>query len=314
VNKNILKRSLNEANTLRNSLRGKKPSQEEVSQLIEISSKCLQLSKDLDMEHGKGLSLDMLLYAQVAALDLKSASPKEYLELLPKVEEAEKVALSYNDAHLETRILETLANLFMRAEQYEQESRVIEKALVLSRTTPKVMALCDTYQRIINQIYERNPSNADAMVKFHTEYWSHYLWLREQPDFNRDAWILANRGQLYKIAIYVASIAGNPLNVGESDPENYKIAKEAYDEAIYIAELMNNSEFLCAAQAHKANMLHTKVNASDRAALLKDLQQLEDTYHPTNTELRDVIKLIQENGAKGSTQSTVHVVNNDSSA
>ena len=109
-------------------------------------------------------------------------------------------------------------------------------------------------------------------------YWENYLWLKDQPGFERDKFILSKRISLYKVAIsfhlsppplfsrlhlpvpfslsptllqtilntlffdttniYIGSIAGNPLNLGEQNPENFSIAGEAYDEAICIFSLL----------------------------------------------------------------------------
>jgi len=301
--KTQLKELLNVAHTLRLSLKLSPPSSssssqssvlERIQQLKETCEKCLELSKELNMEHGKSLSLEMLVSAKMMELDLKKDSGKEYLPLEQELVEAEKIALEYRDKHLETRILELLANIYRRTDQYDKEIGAIEKAILLSRTTPKVTALLDAFHRVINYLFEHQPDNSDSIVKAHTEYWENYLWLKEQQDFDKNQFIQTHKILLYKVCIYVASIAGNPLNLGEANPEDTKIALEAYDEAINVATVLNNKELLCAAHAHKAMMLMPKLSPDQRYLMLDNLRKLEDAYRPENTELSEMIRLLQE--------------------
>jgi len=304
-----LKELLNVAHTLRNAQRGvASPRHEEAEKLKNLAQECLKLSEEMGMEHGKGLSLEMLAYGKMMDLEAESYASRDvvktpaekekeskgFLELEDRLQEAQKIAVTFNDEHLYTRILELLANIYRRTDDYGKEIITIEKAVKLSRTVPKVMALLDAYHRMINFLFTNQPDNADLILKVHTNYWQNYLYLKEQPGFDRDKFIQSKRILLYKVALYLGSIAGNPLNLGEQDPENYTIASEAYDEAIYIATLLNNNELLCAAHAHKTYMLLPKLNTEEKKRMLSILVPLEETYHPESSELRDVIGMLRQ--------------------
>eukprot|EP00026_Physarum_polycephalum_P009818 Phypoly_transcript_09955.p1 GENE.Phypoly_transcript_09955~~Phypoly_transcript_09955.p1 ORF type:complete len:322 (+),score=65.06 Phypoly_transcript_09955:197-1162(+) len=303
-----LKEQLNVAHTLRNSIRNlSSPRKEDVEKIKSVAEECLALATSINMEHGKALSLELLSFAKMIELDSiyhtdaetirtddqKEVMKRKYLELEPDLMEAQKLAINYGDVHLVTRVLELLANIYRRADAYEQEVATIERALKVSRTTPKVLALLDALTRMIDFMFEKHPEHADAILKYHTHYWENYLWLKEQPGFDRDKFILSRRIHFYKVAIYIGSIAGNPLNLGEQNPENFKIAGEAYDEAIYIATVLKNNELLCAAHAHKALMLLPKLGQEEKRQLLNLLISLEENFKPESSELRDIIDMIK---------------------
>jgi len=295
--KTRLRQLLNDTHSLRLHIKNTSPSTQSIDKLKDLAEQCLSLSNALSMEHGKGLSLEMLFTAKLMALEATGrggAATSAYAELEGGFLEANKIAISYQDKHLETRILEGLANVYRRSDQHEKEINIIEKAITLGRTVPKVLALLDAYHRVINFLYEKMPDNTDAIVKANTEYWSHYLWLKEQPEFNHDQFILQKKVLLYKIAVYIGSIAGSPFNLGEANPDDHKIALEAYDEAIYIATVMKNYEFLCAAHAHKALALTSRITVAEKQQLLQNLKDLEDTYRPQNDELGEMIKVLEK--------------------
>jgi len=287
---------LNETHTFRLSLRGTHPTDEQVAKLRGLADQCLATSTTLNMEHGKALSLEMLFTAKLIALELRGREvpSQEFFDLEPDLLEAEKIARAYNDKHLVTRILEGLANIYRRTDQYEKEINTIDKAISIERTVPKTVALLDAYHRVLNFLYEKQPTHTDAIVKANTDYWGNYLWLKTQPGFDRDQFVMQKKVLLYKIAIYIGSLAGNPLNVGEQNPDDYHIAQEAYDEAIHIATLLNNSELLCAAHAHKALMLLPRLNVEQKQQMLQNLKALEETYHPENEEVREMIAMIEK--------------------
>jgi len=306
-----LKELLNVAHSLRNSLKQIPTSSsssasmvENIQKLKDTCGQCLELSKELNMEHGKSLSLEMLVSAKMIELDHKHADPPDYLPLEEELVEAEKIALEYRDKNLETRILELLANIYRRTDQFDKEIRTIEKAILLSKTNPKVIALLDAYHRVINYLFEYESNNSDSIVKAHTEYWENYLWLKEQPDFNKNQFIQTHKIHLYKVCIYIANIAGNPLNIGEANPEDTKIALEAYDEAIHVATVLSNNEFLCVAHAHKAMMLMPKLSVTQKVTLLDNLRKMEEAYHPQSTELSEMIRLLDEQLSKEGQQSS----------
>jgi len=304
-----LKELLNTAHTLRNAQRGvASPRSEDAERLVELAQECLGLSEKLGMEHGKGLSLEMLGFGKMMRLDIDAHANKDtvktdqakedmngqYIDVEAGLLEAQKIAINYNDAHLLTRVLESLANIYRRTDQYDKEITTIEKAVKLSRNVPKVMALLDAYHRMINYLFDHDPNNADLNLKLHTNYWENYLWLKEQPEFDRDKFILAKRILLYKVSLYIGSIAGNPLNLGEQNPDDFNIASEAYDEAIYIATRINNNELLCAAHAQKALMLLPKLNYEEKRRLLDVLISIETAYKPTNNELSEIIEMVKQ--------------------
>jgi len=291
-----LRELLNETHTFRLSLRGTHPTSEQTEKLRGLAEQCLSISNQLNMEHGKALSLEMLFTAKLIALESRGREvpSQDFFALEGDLLEAEKIAISFNDKHLVTRILEGLANIYRRTDQYEKEINTIDKAISVERTVPKTVALLDAYHRVLNYLYEKQQNHTDAIVKANTDYWGNYLWVKTQPTFDRDQFIMQKRIFLYKVAIYVGSLAGNPLNVGEQNPEDYTIAQEAYDEAIYIATLLQNNELLCAAHAHKALMLLPRLNVDQKLQLLHNLKALEDTYHPENEELREMIATIEK--------------------
>lgn len=53
---------------------------------------------------------------------------------------------------------------------------------------------------------------------------------------------------------------------------------KAYDEAIHIAELLNNFELLCAAHAHKSLTMLPRLNLEQKHQLLRQLKSIEETY------------------------------------
>lgn len=295
-----LREALNQAHALRLQIKQtpQTPNIQDVTKLQDLATRCLQLSTKLEMEHGRALALEMQASAALLEFDTRGATPvepAEYEAVEKNLLDAEKIALAYQDLNLETRIIETLANIFRRSDQYEKEIAAIKKAIAISRTVPKTVALLDAYHRILNYLYDHQPTNTDAIVKFNTDYWGNYLWLKEHPGvWSRDQFILQKKIMLYKVAIYIGSLAGNPLHVGEQNSDDAKLAHEAYDEAIYIGEVLKNTEFICAAHAHKALMLAPRLNINEKRGLLRNLEGLEEAYHPENGELREMIDMLDK--------------------
>lgn len=76
--KTKLKELLNQAHTLRNSQRGlPSPKKEDIQKLKNLAEECLSISDKLQMEHGKGLSLELLGYASMMELDVNNPMDKK---------------------------------------------------------------------------------------------------------------------------------------------------------------------------------------------------------------------------------------------
>ena len=179
----------------------------------------------------------LIFQIQIRTEDQKESMKRQYLDLQPDLMEAQKLAISYGDVHLVTRIsllsflslvlslfyfwllpllsfmlyfiiiifdsfyvLELLANIYRRSDLYEQEVGTIERAVKVSRTSitrgeggegmvilifltsslsstlflislvPKVMALLDAMQRMIDFLFAKHSDNADVILKYHTQY------------------------------------------------------------------------------------------------------------------------------------------------
>jgi len=246
------------------------------------------------MDHGKALSLEMLSFAKVTELSDKHVEEDEpYNEIEPDLLEAEKIAKEFGDVNLYNRILEIRANIYLRIGRHDKEVECIEKACALLRTVPKMMVLLDAHSRLIDSLYTSSKPDTDLLLKYNARYWETYLWLRDEgrfSGFSRERFVEDKKraNQLFKVAIYIGSFAGSPLHGGQEN-ENFKMGLEAFDEAIWVAEFLDNKEFLCAASAHRAAITFHKLNPEEKRLLIENLKRMQQTYEPDNSELHDLI-------------------------
>jgi hypothetical protein len=84
---------------------------------------------------------------------------------------------------------------------HEDEVRVLEAAVELGRSVPKVCALMSAYHRASEEIFriakfnvdpsveQDNPQlkeQNDSLLKLNYQYWLEYSWLKEQDNFDMD--------------------------------------------------------------------------------------------------------------------------------
>eukprot|EP01132_Coremiostelium_polycephalum_P009896 gene9896-12139_t len=320
--KEKLKILLNECLTIKNKIKTSIGFNKELAETL--SKKCnesLKLAKQLSMEHGEALSKEMLCFAKWHLL-LSKLQQQQQVDLLlideiASIEsdllQTEKTAVAFGDRQLQLRILELLTNIYSVSKQLDMEIETIDKVIRLSeRTVPKVSALLDAYFRKLSFVYQDrdriyqldNPQgqqplqggegeeqSANGFMKLNAEAWEQYLWLKGQSQFNRDAFIRAKKAQLFKLAIYIGSLA-NPLISGK-DPKVLDISMEAFDEAFYIAELTKDNEYFCAASAHKSSVVYRTLAQPEREKLLQNLKDLQQQYQPKNDEIKDLIHSIE---------------------
>ncbi|GAM28407.1 hypothetical protein SAMD00019534_115830 [Acytostelium subglobosum LB1] len=299
-----LKELLNNALTLRNNIKTLNPSGQTYGQAVEklkeLSKESKSLSDQLSMEHGKALSTEFYAFAQFCELAGKPEATEieTYETQLQELNEARNSARALGDKALDGRILELLTNIFSRTGQYDAEIEVIAKACQFDKTVPKTMALLNAYFKKLDYIYQDRDriysiqkDDSDAYMKLHINAWEQYLWLKQQPQFPRDNFIRMQKAPLFKLAIYVGSLS-NPL-ISAKDNEVVDIAMEAFDEAFYISDLVNDKEYHCAAVAHKTSMLYRTLSAEQREALLESLKKTEAEFKPINSEIRDLINSIE---------------------
>ncbi|KAN0037885.1 hypothetical protein ACTA71_000056 [Dictyostelium dimigraforme] len=131
----------------------------------------------------------------------------------------------------------------------------------------------------------------NGFMKLHADAWEIYLWLKSMPGFPRDQFILQRKNQLFKLAIYIGSLA-NPL-ISAKDKEVVSISMEAFDEALHIADITQNKEYFCAATAHKSSVVYRTLPEDERVKLFQSLVEVEQSMKPTNSEIRDLIQSIE---------------------
>eukprot|EP01112_Ceratiomyxa_fruticulosa_P014058 TRINITY_DN4001_c0_g2_i1.p1 TRINITY_DN4001_c0_g2~~TRINITY_DN4001_c0_g2_i1.p1 ORF type:complete len:310 (-),score=78.03 TRINITY_DN4001_c0_g2_i1:69-998(-) len=290
----LLKNKLNEALTLKNKLRDIAPNEQQATleQIIEICALTKELSEKIDMQHGKALSIEMSTFAQIASLSNKhEEDPNAYEVFEAPLEEAKKIAKDYGDAKLENRILEIQANMYLRMGRHDKEAEAITRACGLQRTVPKVLALLDALSRLLDSLFLNPSPDSDLLMKVNADFWETYLILCEKMGYDKKLFIADKRraNHLFKVALYIGSFAGNPLHGGQEE-ENFKLGMEAFDEAIWVANQLDNKEYLCAATAHKASVLYHKLTPPEKKECLKNLKHMQEKYEPENTELIEIIE------------------------
>lgn len=60
-----------------------------------------------------------------------------------------------------------------------------------------------------------------------------------------------------------------------------------------IAEKAEDTEYLCAATAHKFGVIWKRIPKDEKGVLLQTLKKMEEKYKPENSELRDLIDSIE---------------------
>jgi len=290
----LLKNKLNEALALKNKLRDIPPNEQQptLDNIIEICAQTKELSEKIDMIHGKALSIEMTVFAQIASLSNKHEEDAEAYEVFEApLNEAKKIAKEYGDVKLENRILEILANMYLRMGRHDKEVEAIERACGLQKTVPKVLALLDALSRLLDSLFLNPSPDSDLLMKINGDFWESYLILRDQMGYDKKQFIMDKRraNHLFKVALYIGSFAGSPLHGGQ-EQENFKLGMEAFDEAIWIANQLDNKEYLCASTAHKASVLYHRLTPTEKKECLKNLKQMQEKYEPENTELREIIE------------------------
>jgi len=323
--KNKLKQLLNEGLQLRLKLKTVPPTssvfKEPLDRLQDIAQQCLKLSEVTQMDHGKAHAMEFICFCKwnriiIEESQKENTSVQKIIEKSDSIEtqllECRKLALGFSDKVLVSRVLELLVNIYNKTNQLDKEIATIEKAVDADRSVAKVVVLLDALFRRLEFIYQdrdriyqlnamsKDPNappaqpdqqQDDAFMKLHVDTWEYYLWLKDQPSFPRDQYIMQKKTQLFKLAIYMGSLA-NPL-ISLKDPEVIKIAMEAFDEAFYIADLIQDKEYFCAATAHKSSVSYRTLPQPEREALLQSLKDIEAKMKPKNSEIRDLIDSIE---------------------
>ncbi|KAF2070354.1 hypothetical protein CYY_008325 [Polysphondylium violaceum] len=322
--KNKLKQLLNEGLTLRLKLKTVNPTssiiKEPLDRLQDIAQQCLKLSEVTQMDHGKAHAMEFNCFVQWTRIVIEESSKQttSIQSLIDKTDsiesqllECRKLALGFGDKVLVSRVLELLVNIYNKTNQLDKEIETIEKAVDADKSVPKVVVLLDALFRKLEFVYQdrdriyqlninKDPNapppqpdqqQDDGFMKLHIDTWEHYLWLKDQPSFPRDQYIVQKKAQLFKLSIYVGSLA-NPL-ISLKDPEVLKIANEAFDEAFYIANLIQDKEYFCAATAHKSSVSYRTLPQPERERLLQSLKDIESQMKPKNSEIRDLIDSIE---------------------
>ncbi|KAM9994744.1 hypothetical protein ACTFIY_000912 [Dictyostelium cf. discoideum] len=168
-------------------------------------------------------------------------------------------------------------------QQQQQQQQDSDEDIKVSTSSSK------KYQQ---QQEEKEKEDKDnGFMKLHADAWEIYLWLKSMPGFPRDQFILQRKNQLFKLAIYIGSLA-NPL-ISAKDKEVVSISMEAFDEALHIADITQNKEYFCAATAHKSSVVYRTLPEDERAKLFKSLVEVEQSMKPVNSEIRDLIQSIE---------------------
>ncbi|KYQ94313.1 hypothetical protein DLAC_04611 [Tieghemostelium lacteum] len=336
-----LQQLLNECLNLKVEFKTKKSLDTKVIQELKTKSEeCIQLSKDLKIEHGRANALELLSFAEWYELVIKNQnSTNEHIEILKelsepieqKLLESKKLAISFNDKALYLRVLETLTNIYNKTNQMDKEIEILEKIVhnnltssigAEQRSLPMSVMLLNAILKKLNFIYqdrdriyqlprpqpqtdsegkvispESDPTNiekTDPFMKLHLEAWENYQWIKKQPSnpfFQKDQYIHQNKSSLFKLCIYCGSLA-NPLISGK-DPEVIALAMEAFQEAFYIADLIQDKEYFCAATAHRSSVLYQTLSEDEGNKLLQSLKDVEAKMKPKNSEIRDLIHSIE---------------------
>ncbi|EGC29534.1 hypothetical protein DICPUDRAFT_42738 [Dictyostelium purpureum] len=233
-----------------------------------------------------------------------------------------KIAQSFKDASLDARAMELLANIYSKTNQIDKEINILERAVAMEKTPPRSIALFDSYLRKLeftyqdrDRIYQLNnkdkenqsqqpkqqqqqpqpnepkPDDDNGFMKLHADAWEIYLWLKSMPGFPRDQFLLQRKASMFKLCIYIGSLA-NPL-ISAKDKDIVSIAMEAFDEALHLADITQNKEYFCAATAHKSSVVYRTLPEDERDKLLKSLKEVEERMKPENSEIRDLINSIE---------------------
>eukprot|EP01113_Clastostelium_recurvatum_P041899 TRINITY_DN6727_c0_g1_i2.p1 TRINITY_DN6727_c0_g1~~TRINITY_DN6727_c0_g1_i2.p1 ORF type:complete len:339 (-),score=110.28 TRINITY_DN6727_c0_g1_i2:64-1080(-) len=307
ADKEELKKQLNVALSLKNKIK-ETPAGEHgplTQQLRDTCTRCMDLAKTAEVEHGRALALEMHVFARLTDLTNKHEEEDEpYTALEDDIKESSKIASEFGDRALENRLLELQANIYLRIGRPDKEIDCIQSACKIQRTVPKMMALLDAYGRKLDSLFSTPKPDTDLLLKYNAEFWEVYLWLREEGSnrgFNKDQFVRADKrraAHLFKVALYIGSFAGNPLHGGKEE-ENVKMGMDAFDEAIWVAGVLDNKEYLCAATAHRASILYHKLNPLEKQELLSNLKQMQEKYEPDNNELADLIESITRGPLSG---------------
>ncbi|KAN0008801.1 hypothetical protein ACTFIU_002094 [Dictyostelium citrinum] len=253
------------------------------------------------------------------------------LPIESKLIEIRAIAKSFKDASLDARSMELLTNIYNKTNQIDKEVDILEKAVAAEKNPQRSVALFDAYLKKLDhtyqdrdRIYQLNNKDSqqqqqqddedikvstssskkhqqqqekekedkdNGFMKLHADAWEIYLWLKSMPGFPRDQFILQRKNQLFKLAIYIGSLA-NPL-ISAKDKEVVSISMEAFDEALHIADITQNKEYFCAATAHKSSVVYRTLPEDERAKLFKSLVEVEQSMKPVNSEIRDLIQSIE---------------------
>ncbi|KAK5579927.1 hypothetical protein RB653_009616 [Dictyostelium firmibasis] len=252
---------------------------------------------------------------------------EDSLPIESKLLEIREIAQSFKDASLDARSMELLTNIYNKTNQIDKEVDILEKAVAAEKNPQRAVALFDAYLKKLDHTYqdrdriyqlnnkEQQQDNEDIKVstssskkqqqkeekekedkdngfmKLHADAWEIYLWLKSMPGFPRNQFILQRKNALFKLAIYIGSLA-NPL-ISAKDKEVVSIAMEAFDEALHIADITQNKEYFCAATAHKSSVVYRTLPEDERVKLFKSLVDVEESMKPVNSEIRDLIQSIE---------------------
>ncbi|EGG21493.1 hypothetical protein DFA_01379 [Cavenderia fasciculata] len=304
--KTKVKELLNQSLALRNHLKTLTPSElvssqgrAKIHQLKVWTTEIIELSGRLGLDHGKALGLEFNSFALFC--ENTSDDIDQYHTILTQLEQARNTVLSLKDKSSHNRILELLTNIYSRTGEIEKEIETIERATRFEKNIPTMIALVKSYLKKLDYIYKDRDriysiqtDDGNAYMDLHVTCWDHYQWLKSQPAFAppmSDSFIKQNKSNLFKLCIYMGSLA-NPL-ISQKDQVIFNVSMEAFDEAFFIANLINDKEFICAATAHKSSILYRTLPPDERDQLLESLKKTDAEMKPVNSELRDLIDSIE---------------------
>lgn len=304
------------------------------SELLRISMAALKRATEIGHEHGSGLAREMLIAARLfssepmdcAEAERELAAVKDAAKSFGDVNLAlralELLAVVHNrtgETWKEARVGElavaiggrsvpavvTLLGAYWRVIEAANISLVQATAAHSEAIKQKRLATlersagADDGQADEELESEQQKKLREALLEYNLKFWHELRWLASlsQPQsLNFEEFLRRFKTPAFAVSVYVGTMLADPY-VSEWKREDVAESQAAFDLATRVADLTADSDAACVAAAHRVRAYYGRASPSEKAEMVQQLRSLQESKHPTSTDIADLLADIEKQGA-----------------
>ncbi|KAH3762920.1 hypothetical protein Pelo_5221 [Pelomyxa schiedti] len=279
--------------------------------LAAMGHEALVLAQSMHHEHGAGLAKDMFAFGRMWVKFAEGKAPSStdadggddaafWAEIEQLFLEAKLVAKDYADIPLALRALEGLTNVYKTTNQLAKELKTSEVAATIMesqdmKTVGNTVALLGAYTRALTTLKRTEDgvnTASQAFLELTFKSWDELMWLSSVPSFNFPGYLMHHKTAFYHLAISVGDLLSSQF-LTDGKPEDLSQASAAYELALRIGAMANDSNWTSIAHIHQIRAFYKKCSASEFQSMKELVKQMAENMDPPNPEVMELLAEMQ---------------------